>query len=536
LDDSHPLFNTEISNVSVPQEFPANSQNKPAKNTDKFYGDVGMALVRLCYSQQGVENQDLVRAYPLDKSCTSYPLLNEVVGIINYFGVHYYTNTINYRNFTNSNADFRFEQTYGFNPKNQGVFKNGVLVSNVIGPNSTLAPINDPSNLPFNGILGKYFWFNNSIRNLRRYEGDTIVESRFGQSIRFSAYDSNRHNDVGQYPDYMDPKANKNPFSGTIDGGGNPMILIRNRQRPISRGDKPLNEVNVGGYIEEDVNKDGSSIHITSGLTVSKFTSTVSKAYFSKNNPEEQTAFSPHGSTTFTFPKLTGDQIVINSDRLVLSSKAQETIHFSKKRYMVVTDDEYTVDADKQIVLTTNQKTVINSPAIYLGEYNNTNEPAILGQTCVDWLYDLCNIMMLHTHWYAHTHPNVGKEDPSVTQALVQWKELSKLRDSLHTLLSRRVFLTGGGFAPGQDGGKSTPESNPVTITKIGGELSPTGIPGNWAGRSRRLTGIKLDDQSSAMALALTNKITDFVNANIIAMSEADLANVASKMVDKATA
>ena len=97
--------------------------------------------------------------------------------------------------------------------------------------------------------------------------------------------------------------------------------------------------------------------------------------------------------TSFKFPKLMGDQIVINSDRIIISAKKNEMFQYSKKRMSFVTDDEYTVDAHNQIVITTNNKTVLNSPAIYLGEYNQTNEPVLLGQTTVNWLYDFCNWM-----------------------------------------------------------------------------------------------------------------------------------------------
>ena len=97
------------------------------------------------------------------------------------------------------------------------------------------------------------------------------------------------------------------------------------------------------------------------------------------------------GNSSFQYPVLNGDQIVINTDRLILSSRYGEPFHYSKKRYGIVTDNEYTLDAHQQIVLTTNAKTVINSPAIYLGQYDQTGEPALLGQTTVNWLYQLCN-------------------------------------------------------------------------------------------------------------------------------------------------
>ena len=49
-----------------------------------------------------------------------------------------------------------------------------------------------------------FFLANKNIRSVKKYEGDTVLESRFGQSIRFSAYDSNRNNDTGakEYKDY----------------------------------------------------------------------------------------------------------------------------------------------------------------------------------------------------------------------------------------------------------------------------------------------------------------------------------------------
>ena len=149
---------------------------------------------------------------------------------------------------------------------------------------------------------------------------------------------------------------------------------------------------------------------------------------------------------------------------------------------MVTTDSEFTIDAHDQIVLTTNQKTVINSPAIYLGEYDNTNEPALLGQTTVDWLYDLCLWLEEHTHHYEHSHPDAGGADPSDTQIPVQLQQLRTLRSKLHENLSRRVFLTGRGYAPGSNGLPIKDGVVPLNINVNTGE----GVPGNFKGKNRR--------------------------------------------------
>ena len=52
----------------------------------------------------------------------------------------------------------------------------------------------------------------------------------------------------------------------------------------------------------------------------------------------------------------------------------------------------------------------------------------------------------------------------------------------LKTLLSRRVFVTGGGLAPGQNGGSITDGTAPVKIDVGGGG----GVPGGWKGDNYR--------------------------------------------------
>ena len=486
LDENHPVLQKQKIDIS---SFPDNYKDQTPNSFDTDYTWIGRALVRMVNSQQAMAKDKLNWAIPLDVTgIVEYPLLNEVVIVVKYFDNLYYTRKLNFRGFINNDANFKLEKVYGINSGNP-----------IDGPIS-LTTNKQYKNRDYVGGLGKYFLYNNKIRRLKKFEGDTSIESRFGQSIRFAAYDNERLNDQGNYVDYRGDKT----INPSTYGGGNPMILIRNRQRKIA-SDKsqsvhpklppipPISESekNVGGIIQEDINHDGSSIHITSGLTTSKWTTTVYKSMFA-DGKEEQPLYSPVQSSQFVYPTLSGDQIVINTDRLILSSRFGETFHYSKKKYGVVTDSEYTVDAHDQVVITTNNKTVINSPAIYLGQYGETNEPAILGQTAVDWLYDLCNWLLDHTHWYNHTHPdndnggngNVGNADKNTTQIPVEQQQLKLLRDNLHKMLSRRVFMTGGGYALGADGvmPKGFNGTTPVTINTANGD----GVPGDFKGANRR--------------------------------------------------
>jgi hypothetical protein len=494
---------------------PKDVSGKKPFSEDADFTWIGRALVRLIHSQRRVEKDDCVWALPLESNISEYPLLNELVCVTRQNGNFYYSRKINQSNYVNANPDFNAELiTGGFRATpNSPIQGNRELqIDNSFAQENRYVAYQGPqSKTNFDGtngrvgVLGRYFLFNERIRPLKRREGDMLLESRFGQSIRFASYDDDRKKDIGDpnLPDYY-----RTGLSYTVNGesfnagGGNPMILIRNRQRPIAPEGKQVNnypgtsvppvtgtteEKNVAGYILEDVNNDGSSIHLTCGLTENKFVTTCFKKMFGVG--EEQSGFQPLGATKFSYPKLVGDQIVINSDRIVISSKSNEMFHFSKKRMAFVTDSEYTVDSQDQMVFTTNTKVVVNSPAIYLGEYNQTAEPVVLGQTLSNWLFDLCEWLKAHTHWYYHQHPDAqggstGNPYALQTQTPVQIAALMKLQSIINKIQSRRVFTVGGGLAPGQNGGMIKNGVSPVSINVTSG----TGVPGGFHGANLRRT------------------------------------------------
>lgn len=471
LDDTHPIFKNK--NLD-PDDYPVNDDGSSPTASDPDYGWIGRARVRMVYSQNGTAKEILVWALPLENTgVTEVPLINEVVAVVKYFNNYYYTKKVNIKSLINANADPNLERVYGLVPTNHE-------------DNSTQpyqGPISDMSNNVVPNVntaaLGRYFKFNQKIRAIKRFEGDTVIESRFGSSIRFGAYDDNRGNDNGL-----------NDYS---DNGGNPMILFRNRQASILSVN-PSSGVSGNaikfnkGYVEEDINNDGTSVQITSGKTVTKYVTTVSMSMFQSSNTDEQSNFTPPKETNFSIPILSGDQIVVNSDRLIFSSKAGETFHFSKGQHATVTDAEYTVDSAGQmmftteddyrvdaageIILTTNTATTINSPAIYLGEYQQANEPVLLGRTTTLWLFTLCNILInnidiqigLAQTMQSHTHLSdsgtTGTTENSAVQQISQYidsltalrQNLSDLRDTLPETMSQRVFTVGGGGAPGHDG------------------------------------------------------------------------------------
>ena len=186
----------------------------------------------------------LPTAQPLFSFVKNYPLKDEIVLIIESQGkespIHndqkYYFPTLNILGHNHHNA-FPFHL---INPKPQ-LEKYKETVNGIIRqPLSSEPELN----------LGEYFKEKSTIRPLRPYEGDIILEGRFGNSIRFgSTVDSNKSLKLNKWSD-----------EGEI---GDPITIIRNGQGTSG---------NIG-YVQtiEDINLDDSSIYLTSNQKIKDF-------------------------------------------------------------------------------------------------------------------------------------------------------------------------------------------------------------------------------------------------------------------------
>lgn len=254
-DETHPIFKSGNVPKIVSTEWPT-SYNDPTKPD---YSYIGRIKVRGVYSQENAPWEELMWLIPIDHSIKEYPLVNEMVIMVKYLDSWYYQRRINSRNLINNSADYRWEKRYGGSgplTKNRTHSLKNAKNKSDIGSDVNMIP----------SYLGNYYKANDLIRPLKHYEGDMIIESRFGSSIRFGCYEDKPEFDVGTYIGHGE---RYDEFRG------NPSILIRNRQRPLMKRtentkDKDDEEI-YQHTLEEDVNSDGSSIHITSGLTLSEF-------------------------------------------------------------------------------------------------------------------------------------------------------------------------------------------------------------------------------------------------------------------------
>jgi len=102
--------------------------------------------------------------------------------------------------------------------------------------------------------LGAYFEEQLGIKPLQPYEGDLIVEGRFGNSIRFGA--------TATSP--IITSSQENNWSYGEGPNGDPITVIRNGQS---------DELDDQGWIHtvEDINRDASSIYLTSNQLIQEF-------------------------------------------------------------------------------------------------------------------------------------------------------------------------------------------------------------------------------------------------------------------------
>jgi len=247
--------------------------------------------------------------------------------------------------------------------------------------------------------LGDNFNERIEVRNLQPYEGDIIYEGRWGQSLRFGSTASG--------------SVIPNPWSKSgIDG--DPIILIKNGQH--EEDTKPwVPQV-------EDINTDASSIYLTStqSLPISG-SSTNYESYFSPPT---------------TLSEYNGNQIVLNSGRLLLNSKTDSILLSSFKTIGLNSVNSVNIDAPS---------TVIKSNSITLGD-KNASEPMILGNKFLTDFEALCtDLASLATALQAPiggpgkiSPPVLGLIPPAINVAQSAAKMLSKIKQYKSTVTASK--------------------------------------------------------------------------------------------------
>jgi hypothetical protein len=300
------------------------NENTPTPDFFKKAGGWGAlgSIFYLEYEQaKEIDQVDLNKckiARPLSPNQKYYPLIGELVVLLDLPGAgtqlitsvseKYYISTINIWNNTHHNSQ----------------------------------PSTDVS------VLGKTFVERQDVSPLQPYEGDFILEGRYGNSIRFGST-------------VKDPTR---PNIWSLSGkNGDPITIITNKHAVDPNSTIP--------YVE-DINKDGSSIYLTSGQSIPLKTDKIAINPLTK--PIEVS-------------KYMDPQLILTANRLVLCSRKDDLILIGKTN----------IENHARVInLNSIERTHIHSPKIFLGTKNNgdlADEPLLLGDKTVDWLIKLCRDM-----------------------------------------------------------------------------------------------------------------------------------------------
>lgn len=383
----------EEKNIAVVYSVILDETHPEIESGRKTVADIGSIECRLV---SNIQNNELITARPMDSLVTILPIRNQTVYIQKLGSEYVYTQLSKGISPNTSSPTDTISALFPATENGKGNGKS-TEYSKVQSTGINRSSANETTDLDG---FGEYFEGEEGIHKLKLYEGDVLYQGRFGQSIRLSGYNNP-----------------EKTFS--------PTLILRNGESAINR----KKDDNV--IVEEDINRDNSVIVLSSN--------------------EYQLPFQPGvvddgGSTDFetkpnsfkNYPKdLKGNQILLNSDRLVFSAKSSEMLFYSKGNYGFISDGGLSIDNKFGIAInvgddtniTTNGRNVnINTDSGNINLGNRNLESIVRGETLVDLLSQTIDAIVKQTYLTPSGPTSLGPTNIAT---------FNKIKSQLKTALSQ---------------------------------------------------------------------------------------------------
>ena len=318
----------------------------------EIYGEwssVGTIFFEAVEGSPSISSKIAKVASPLIPYLKNYPLVNELVLLFllpnNQVNLnsntkkYFYINPISIWNTPHLNAYPNLQANNQTQPSQQKSYQ-------AIEQGQTRKSSDEEVEYAYNSpLVGGTFIERSNIHPLLAFAGDIITEGRWGNSIRFG---STAKTDSILYG---------NNWSNTGEDG-NPITIIRNGQ-PTDASEE--------GYlpIVEDINKDLSSIYLTSNQTIPLETTITNNPSISNNQPQSIGSYG-------------GSQVILNSNRLVFNTKADSIILNSQSTISLTSINTTGIYSQEGDVVLQSSKNNIR-----LGDAN-ANQSVMLGDTFLD--------------------------------------------------------------------------------------------------------------------------------------------------------
>jgi hypothetical protein len=361
FNNNESVFFNETSNSILPVRVTSIVLDKSHPKYQQVGGENGIGAI--CFQSMLGDDDDVI-AYPFNKQNVIYPLTNEIVLIISidsklneeengYSPTFYYFNPIGIWNHPHHNAHPPLEDNKNLDLNDYSSTELGYI-----------RRLDDDEDIELNDI--KYpsekrttFKEKNNIHPIKPFKGDYILEGRFGNSLRFGSTNISKNYWKGIFNSPL-PGDDLNSWS-TQGNPGDPITILRNGQ--------PVNSTDEGWInIKEELNKDLSSIYLTSYQTLPNFT-------IANENYQSYLSSKPFKPATYSNP-----QIILNSSRIVINSQQDSTLISGEQSVLLSSNNSINLESKDKICL--------YGENVVLGGNENI-EPLLKGDTTVKLLTGL---------------------------------------------------------------------------------------------------------------------------------------------------
>jgi hypothetical protein len=270
--------------------------------------NAGAIKVRIFQVNQGLIDDKLPWANPMDSTIQEYPLKGELVTIFRVRNAFFYTRKVAIAH--------RIQENGFLNLNNQLKNRYAKTLKNLIKQNVELSVDKHK--------FGDYYKPDSRVRPLKHFEGDVIIQGRMGQSIRFGS-SAIQPNSPGLAPN----------------------IILRAGQAKNFETTRCTAD-SVHGLTLEDINNDASSIWMVSDQAL-------------PFEPITKLASSFNRSFTNTPQLWDKASITINSSRIVLNAKHTHIAMYSNEKIYLNSIDGVSIDTDDSVFITANKDVTLKA-------------------------------------------------------------------------------------------------------------------------------------------------------------------------------
>ena len=352
-------------------------------------------------------------AKPLDANFVKVPVVGELVPLVNYL------DSDSTKNIYNKNT-FYLNSINSWNSSHHNALQNISALEEIQSTETSSPEDGNPfvvgGELP---ELGEFFTERDDIKKTQMYQGDVLLEGRFGQHIRLGSSDKI----LSDNPNWWS--------EGSEETLGKPVTIISNGQS--SELTEPLEPRDL---YSSDINKDSSTIILTENQP-----SVLDISYLDLDNDDailKTLEFDIAISTSIPTIQMNSDTIILNAKNDKLLGFAKQGIGFITTGNMSidVTNKWSTVSDEKEEEMITSYKMTtpqgdFGAKKSNLGKdaITGKGEPMVLGNKLVDVLTKLIDAIPKYIF--------VGSAGPTPNQAGNPGEILHKqLKTQLKTILS----------------------------------------------------------------------------------------------------